>query len=268
MRQRVHLLAGQGKAALFGMDQGGLAVPVVHLMAFPAGHRFRSAVQAPFGLDHLPGGETVLAASVLAEFDQIWRAAHRAHHLVELVDPVTVPVRKLCHVAMREGRLLLRDGVQPRHRIDNDALAIAARDLTVHFRAVGGFHAFILDALRGGADLALRLQCNALRFQTAMVDARVDVEFGQPLVGKLGPAFAPALDHLRPVPVPNFWAKAVLVHRAHGQHDMSMGLGHAVLGHVPMHVEIGDHAPIDKLRLHEVAGQFDALSIGHLARKG
>jgi hypothetical protein len=48
----------------------------------------------------------------------------------------------------------------------------------VHFCAVGGLDPFALDPLRGRADLALRLQRNALRFQAAMVDARVDVEFG------------------------------------------------------------------------------------------
>ena len=69
-----------------------------------------------------------------------------------------------------------------------------------------------LDTFGGRADLALRLQRDALRFQAAMVDARVDVEFGQTLVGKLGPAFAPALDHLGAVPVPHLRAKAVLVH--------------------------------------------------------
>ena len=132
--------------------------------------------------------------------------------------------------------------------------------------------AFALDAPNlntsgGRADLALRLQCDALRFEAAMVDARVDVEFGQALIGDLRPAFAPALDHLRAVPVPHLLAKTVLVHRAHGQHDMGMGFGHAVLGHVPMHIEIGDHAPIHELSLHEVAGQLDALSLGHLAGK-
>ena len=49
---------------------------------------------------------------------------------------------------------------------------------------------------------------------------------------------------------------------------MGMGLGHAVLGHVPMHIEIGDHAPIDEFGLHEVAGEFDALRLRHLARDG
>ena len=101
-----------------------------------------------------------------------------------------------------------------------------------------------------------------------MVDPSVDVEFGQALVGDLRPAFAPALHHLGAVPLSHFLAKAVLVHRAHGQHDMGMGFGHAVLGYVPMHIEIGDHAPIDEFAPNEVAGQFDALALTHLARDG
>ena len=141
---------------------------------------------------------------------------------------------------------------------------ISARSASIAF----ALDAPILDTLSGRADLALRLQRDALRFEAAMVDARVDVEFGQALIGELGPAFAPALDHLRAVPVPHLLAKTVLVHRAHGQHDMGMGFGHAVLGHVPMHIEIGDHAPIHEFALHEVAGQFDALRLAHLARNG
>ena len=49
---------------------------------------------------------------------------------------------------------------------------------------------------------------------------------------------------------------------------MGMRFGHAVLGHVPMHIEIGDHTPIDELALSEVAGELDGLSLTHLARKG
>jgi hypothetical protein len=62
--------------------------------------------------------------------------------------------------------------------------------------------------------------------------------------------------------------EAVFVHRTHGQHDMGMGFGHPVLGHVPMHIEVGDHALIGEFGLHEVAGKFDALRLRHLARKG
>jgi hypothetical protein len=113
-----------------------------------------------------------------------------------------VPVRKPRHVAPREGRLLMRDGVQCDRKIGDDPRAVVTRDLAVQFRPVCGLDAFALDALCSRADLALRLQHNTLRLKTAMVDPGVDVEFGQPLVRKLGPAFAPALDHLRAVPVP------------------------------------------------------------------
>ena len=197
VRQRVGLLARQDKAAPFRKRQRRFAVRVTHLMALPFRHQFGGAVQALFSLDHLAGGEAILAASVLAEFDQIWRATHRAHDLVELVDPVAVPVREDSHVAPREGRLLMRDRVQPQIGIRDDPLAIAACDLAVHLGAVGlgrfALDAPDLDTFRGRADLVLGLQRDALRFQAAMVDARVDVEFGQALIGKLGPAFTPAL---------------------------------------------------------------------------
>ena len=50
---------------------------------------------------------------------------------------------------------------------------------------------------------------------------------------------------------------------------MGMGFGHAVLAHIPMHVEIGDHAPIHEFGPNEVAkAEFDALALTHLARDG
>lgn len=48
---------------------------------------------------------------------------------------------------------------------------------------------------------------------------------------------------------------------------MGMGLWPPVVGHIPMRIEVGDHALIDKLRLHEIAGQFHALCLRHRARK-
>ena len=163
-------------------------------------------------------------------------SAHRAHDLVELLDPVAVPMRKLRHVAPGEGRLLMGDRVQRKGWIGDDPRAIAARDLAVHLGAVG-LDPFARDrrprCVGGRTDLALRLQRDALRLQAAMVDARVDVEFGQALIGEFRPALAPALDQLGAVPVPHLRAKTVLVHRAHGQHDMGMRLGAAVLRPCP-----------------------------------
>jgi hypothetical protein len=258
MRQRVGLLTGQDEAALFGIGQSGLAVPVIQLMAFPSGHRFRRAVQALFRLDHLPGGEAVLAALVLPKFDEIRRIVYRIQDVVELVDPLAMPVREFGHVAPREGRLLMRDRVQRQIWVRDDPCAIAARDLAVHVCTIGRFYSVTLDTLRRSTDLALRLQCDALCLKTAMIDARVNIEFGQPLIGKFGPAFTPALDHLRAVPVAHLPAKAAFVptylYLAHGQHDMGMGFWHAVFCHIPMHIEIRDHAPIHEFAPNEVAG--------------
>ncbi len=78
--------------------------------------------------------------------------------------------------------MLLGDGVQSKRGIGDNPRAIVPCDLAVHLGAVG-FHPFAinapnLDAFGGRADLALRLQCDALGFQTPMVDPRIDVELG------------------------------------------------------------------------------------------
>ncbi len=166
----------------------------------------------------------------------------------------------------REVRLLMCDCVQRDGRIGDDPRAIIARDLLVHVRTVCGLDpfAFAFDALRRCSDLALRFQRNTLCLNAAMINVRVDAEFRQPFVDMLGPTF----DHLRAVPVANLRAEAVLAHRPHGEHDMGVGFGHAVLADVPMHIEVGDHALVDKFGLREVAGQLDALRLTYLAWNG
>jgi hypothetical protein len=149
--------------------------------------------------------------------------------LAELLDLVTVPMGEHRPIPARESRLLVRDGVQRNGRIGDDPRAVVAGDLAVQFGAVCRLNAFTLDALCGRADLALRLQCDALFFQAAMVDACVNVEFGKAFVGKLGPAFPPELDHFGAVPLPHLRAETVLVHGPHGQHDIGVGLGQAIL---------------------------------------
>jgi len=49
---------------------------------------------------------------------------------------------------------------------------------------------------------------------------------------------------------------------------MGMRFGASILGHIPMHIEIGDHAPVHEFAPSEVAGQFDALSLRQFARNG
>jgi hypothetical protein len=47
---------------------------------------------------------------------------------------------------------------------------------------------------------------------------------------------------------------------------MRVGLGLAVLAHVPMHIEVRDHAAFDELLFDKLAGERDALRLVHLAR--
>ena len=236
-------------------------VGVVHLMAFPFRHEFGGAVQALFRLDHGAGGEAIFAASVLAEFDQIGRIAHRAHHLVELVDPVAVPVRELRHVAPREGRLLMRDRVQPKRRIGDDPRAIAARDLAVHLGAVG-LDPFALDAVCAGAPIWLcgssAMPC-ASRLRWSM-RASMSSSASRSLASSAQRSRQRSTISVRfqsrtfgPKP---FSSTARMVSMT-----WAWGLGMPSSADVPMHIEIGDHAPIHELRLREVAGQFDALRL-------
>jgi len=99
-----------------------------------------------------------------------------------------------------------------------------------------------------------------------VVDAGVYVEFGQPRVDMIRPSLTPLLDKLGAVPVADFCAEPLFVHLAHGEHDMGVGLGLAVRAPVPMEIKVGDHAAIDKLGLHKIAGKLDALLPVHLAR--
>src|SRR3546814_12316717 len=110
----------------------------------------------------------------------------------------------------------------------------------------------------------LRFEREPLRFETAVSDARVDVEFGEAAVHMIGPALAPLLDEFGAVPVADLRTEpgfTILVDDdlAHRQHDMGMGFGESVGPDVPMDIEVGDHACINELALHKVAGKLDAL---------
>ena len=103
-------------------------------------------------------------------------------------------------------------------------------------------------------------------FKRAVIDPCLDAKFAQSFVDMDSPGLAPTLQKLRMNPVPYLGAEPVLVHGAHGQHDMGVRLGLTVRADVPMHIEIGDHARVHELGLDEVAGQFDALLPGQFAR--
>jgi hypothetical protein len=202
---------------------------------------------------------------VLPQRHQLGRGPHRAHHLVELVLAVAVPERELRQVAPRERRLLPRDRVQCDFRIGDDLLAILARDPGMVLDPLGLKPLFGHPRCRR-PDLVLRLKVDPLRLQCAMVDPRINIELGKPLVDMIGPCLAPLLQQLRAVPLAHLLAEPLRPYLAHRQHDMRVRLGLAVLAHVPMHIEVRDHAAFDELLVHEIARELDALRLVQLAR--
>ena len=133
-----------------------------------------------------------------------------------------------------------------------------------------GFKAAAIHTRCGWTDLVLRLKADALCLKTAMIDARIDIEFGKALVHVIGTALAPSLDKFGAVPLADFRAEARFAivaddDFAHREHDMRVGLGEPVGADVPMDIEVGDHALFDELGLGKLAGQLDALFFGQLA---
>jgi hypothetical protein len=105
-----------------------------------------------------------------------------------------------------------------------------------------------------------------------MIDPRIDVAFRQRAVDMICPPLAPLLNERDLVPVADLRAKAVLCDLApnfpHREHDMRVRLGLAVLADIPMDIEIGDHALLYELDLHELACQLDVFLLRQFAGQG
>ena len=178
-----------------------------------------------------------------------------------------MPVNEARQVVVRESALLPGDGVQGDARLGDDLLAVAPSDLPV-IEGPLGVLASVQAPRAGRADLVLRLQVDPLRLQRAVIDPRIDVEFGQAGVHMLGPRLPPAGQEVGRIPLADLLAERPLpvrFHLTHRQHDVGVRLGLAIRSDVPMHIQIGDHPPIDKLLLHEVPRQLDALRLAHLS---
>src|SRR3546814_20019026 len=105
-----------------------------------------------------------------------------------------------CHIALRERRLMVGDRIERDARFRNDAFAVALRDRAMIFDPFD-FETALPHARCGGTDLILRFEGDALRFQTAVIDARIDVEFGKPPIDLIRPPLTPLLDTFGSVPV-------------------------------------------------------------------
>jgi len=263
--ERRALLPRQNQTTVDSAIQRRLPAALSDVAPPALSHHLRRTLQPLLGLDHLARGEPFLAAPVLAERNQIGRAAHRAHHLVELIPPVTVAVNEAREITGGEGRLLVRDRIERDGRAGNDPRTIALGNGAVLFDPFR-LKPAPLHARGGGPDLVLWLKIDALRFQAAMIDARINIELGEAFIDVLGPALAPLLDQLGAVPVAHLRAEAVGIDLAHGEHHVRVRLGESIGADVPMDIEIGDHAAIDKLAFDELARQPDAFCLIELAR--
>ncbi len=268
MLQRPALLRRQVHAACFCILQSKLTIAIGHMMAAPCFQPDRCALQALLGLDHLARSEPVIALAVLAKGNELGRVLHRRHHGIELLFVGAVPVREHRKVTRGERRLLMRNGAERDVWIGDDLLAVRSRDIDMLGQPLGR-QPFARHARGRSADLRLRFQVDALSCQRAVIDAGIDIELGHALVGMAGPCLAPVGEQFGPVPVAHLGAErsiAVFAYDdlAHGEHDMRMGLRLTIYSDVPMHIEIGDHAPIDELGFDKVPGKFDRLLLCHL----
>ncbi len=71
----------------------------------------------------------------------------------------------------------------------------------------------------------LGLEFDALRFQGAVIDPGIDVEFGQPRVDVFGPGLTPVGEQLGLVPLAHFGAEALVGDLPQSQHHMRVGFG-------------------------------------------
>ncbi|MCY1170356.1 hypothetical protein D9M73_104240 [compost metagenome] len=175
-----------------------------------------------------------------------------------------MPVDEHREITIGEGRLRAGDRINRDARLRDDFLAIRAGDLVMLVEPFG-CQTLRRPARCRWADLVLWLQVDALRLKRAVIDPCIDIQFGQTRVDVLAPTLAPFLQQVGAVPVAVLLAEPVLADLAHRQHDMRVRLRHAVGTDIPMHVQIGDHAAVDKLVAHEVAGERDALFLGHFS---
>ncbi|MNQ29567.1 hypothetical protein D3C85_428800 [compost metagenome] len=178
-----------------------------------------------------------------------------------------MPVGKPSQIVASEGRLLMSDRFQRDARIARNELAVPASDLAVIGRSLGWL-ASVLSSRACRTDLVLRLQVNSLIFKRAVIDPSVDIQSSEVFVRVLRPCFAPMRKKLYAVPVSDLCPEPLVLRLSHSQHHVSVRLGRTVFGSVPMHIEVGHHAPVDELLLHERSSQLDPIHAAHFTRNG
>lgn len=127
----------------------------------------------------------------------------------------------------------------------------------------------VLQGLRVRAEMCGWFPVDALVFEAAMVDARLEAVLLEGAVLVLGPAFPPVFDQGFLVPVPVLGAKSVALDDvAHGQQHMGMVVGPVAAFGRGVNGDIGDHAKGDVFGFEVVPQQLDVLLVGQFVREG
>lgn len=174
------------------------------------------ALQPLLGLDRRAAGETLFAASVLAKRNQLGRGFHRRHDAIEVFLTFTVAMHEHRQVARAEGCLAVGDRVDRQRRVRQHFFAIGASDGVMLFEPLQR-QTLRGHARRSRSDLVLRFEVNPLCLERAVIDARIDIELGEPLIDVLGPPFAPFLQEIGPIALAVLLAKPVLIDLAQRQ---------------------------------------------------
>src|SRR3546814_13823953 len=82
----------------------------------------------------------------------------------------------------------------------------------------------------------------------------------------IGPGAAPMLQQRRCIPFADLAAEPVAIDLAQAQHDTGVGFGLAIGTDIPMDVEVGDLAAVDKFAREELARERDVLLLRHISR--
>src|SRR3546814_3754579 len=133
------------------------------------------------GLYHRARREPILATSAFPERDQIGRRFYRTHDGIELDCSGTMPVNEHREVAIGKRRLVMGNGVERDRRVGEYLFAIPPRNIQMLLGAID-FEPLLNHPRCGGTDLVLGFEVDALRLETAMIDACVDVERCQAFV--------------------------------------------------------------------------------------
>ena len=111
-------------------------------MPFAPSQRIRRSFKPRLDRNHIPAGEAIFSAPILAERDKLGRCLDPSQGLVELLLVVRMAMHKHSKVAAGECRLLTGDRVQCDFGFGDDLFAIGASDGVVFDQPLGVYAMF------------------------------------------------------------------------------------------------------------------------------